>query len=172
MQGDRKIFEFLLLEGMQAGLSWLTVLRKRENFRAAFDDFDPERVARYSPARIRRLLKDTGLIRNRLKLEATVTNARAFLAVQREYGSCARYLWGFCNHRVIVNRRRHIGELPACSPLSTTISQDMKRRGFRFVGPTILYAHMQAMGLINDHLVSCFRYRPLAAAARRTRYAR
>lgn len=167
VRNDRKLFEFLVLEGMQAGLSWLTVLRKRENFRAALDDFDPERVARYTPARIRRLLADPGIIRNRRKLEATVGNARAFLAVRRECGSFSRYMWAFVEHRVIVNRRIHARELPACTPLSEAISRDMRRRGFRFVGPVILYAHMQATGMVNDHLVSCFRYRPLARAAHR-----
>lgn len=155
---DKRIFEHLCLEVMQAGLSWLTVLRKRENFRRAFADFDPARIARFDKRRVARLLADAGIIRNRLKIEAVVANARAFLRVQKEFGSFSAYIWRFVGGRTLVNRWRTIGELPARTHVSDALSQDLKARGFKFVGSTICYAHMQATGLVNDHLVSCFRW--------------
>ena len=158
---DRKHFEFLILEGMQAGLSWMTVLRKREAFRDAFDGFDPERVARYDARKIRQLLTNPGIIRNRLKVAAAVTNARAFLAVQAEQGSFTRYIWSFVGGRPKVNRWRMLAQLPCTSPESDALSADLIRRGFKFVGSTICYSHLQAAGLINDHIVDCFRYREL-----------
>jgi len=158
---DRLLFEFLVLEGAQAGLSWLTVLRKRENYRQAFDGFDPPRVARYDEAKIQRLLQNPGIIRNRLKVRAAVTNAQAFLKVQEEFGSFDRFIWSFVNGRPIVNAWKRDGEIPASTPLSDTISRELKRRGFKFVGSTIVYAHMQATGMVNDHTTDCFRHRAL-----------
>ncbi|MDQ7007374.1 MAG: DNA-3-methyladenine glycosylase I [Acidobacteriota bacterium] len=158
---DRKLFEFLVLEGAQAGLSWLTILKRREGYRRAYRGFDPRKVARFGASSVRRLLADTGIIRNRLKIEASISNARAFLKVQEEWGSFDAYIWSFVDGRPLQNRWRNVSELPASTPLSETISRDLKRRGFRFVGPTIVYAHMQATGMVNDHLVSCFRYRQL-----------
>jgi DNA-3-methyladenine glycosylase I len=155
---DRKLFEFLALEGMQAGLSWSTILRKREAFRAAFHGFDPEMVARYEEREIRRLLGNPGIIRNRLKLEATVNNAKRFLDVQRECGSFDAYIWNFVGGKPIRNHFKSQSQLPAFTPLSDTISADLKKRGFKFVGSTIVYAHMQATGMVNDHLVSCYRH--------------
>jgi DNA-3-methyladenine glycosylase I len=154
---DRKLFEFLVLEGAQAGLSWYTVLRKREHYRAAFDGFDPEKVARYDKRRVDALMKNAGLIRNRAKIEAAVNNARRFLEVQREFGSFDVYIWRFVDGRPIVNAWRSIADFPARTALSDTISADLKRRGFRFVGSTIVYAHMQATGMVNDHAVGCYR---------------
>ena len=159
LHDDGKLFEFLVLEGMQAGLSWRTVLHKREHFRRAFDGFDPRKIARYRPAKIRQLLRDPGIIRNRQKIEATVRNARAFLEVQREFGSFDRFLWGFVGGRPIANARRRLQQLPATSPESHAMSRALRERGFRFIGSTICYAHMQATGMVNDHLVYCFRYR-------------
>ena len=156
---DRALFEFLVLEGMQAGLSWLTVLRKREAFRRAFHGFEPARVARYTRRDLARLLRDPGIIRNRQKLDAAVANARAFLDVQREYGGFHRFLWSFVGHRPIRNAWRTLRELPVTTPASNAMSRGLKAHGFRFVGPTICYAHMQATGMVNDHLVGCFRYR-------------
>ncbi|MBI5366626.1 MAG: DNA-3-methyladenine glycosylase I [Planctomycetes bacterium] len=159
VRDDRRLFEFLLLEGAQAGLSWITILRKREHYRAAFDGFDPEKVARYGAARIGRLLENSGIVRNRLKVGSAVKNARAFLAVAEEYGSFARYQWSFVpGGRPLVNARRTLAELPARTAESDAWSKDLKRRGFSFVGSTIVYAHMQAVGMVNDHLVGCFRY--------------
>ena len=155
---DRKLFEFLVLEGMQAGLSWLCVLNKRENFRRAFDRFDPEKVARYRSPKIESLLKDTGIIRNRLKVESAVTNARAFLKVQEECGSFQRFMWGFVDGKPLVHRYRRLKELPAKSRESDALSKELVLRGFRFVGSTICYAHMQATGMVNDHVVTCFRH--------------
>lgn len=166
VRDDRRLFEFLILEGAQAGLSWLTILRKREAYRRAFDGFDPERVARYDARRVARLLADAGIVRNRLKIESAVKNARAFLEVQQEFGSFAAYQWRFVEGRPIVNRWRAQGEVPARTALSDTISKDLKRRGFSFVGSTIVYAHMQAVGMVNDHLTDCFRHRPLAVPER------
>lgn len=159
---DRKLFEFILLEGAQAGLSWITILRKRENYRKAFAGFDPRKVARFSSREIRRLMKNEGIVRNRLKIEAAVSNARAFLAVQKEFGSFDRYIWQFVGGKPKVNRRRTIKDIPARTPESDAMSADLKRRGFKFVGTTICYAHMQATGMVNDHVVSCFRHRELA----------
>jgi DNA-3-methyladenine glycosylase I len=158
---DRKLFEFIVLEGAQAGLSWSTVLNKRENYRKAFDGFDPKKVARYTPKRVEKLLRNAGIIRNRLKVESAISNARAFLAVQQEFGSFDRYIWGFVNGKPVQNRWKTLKQIPARTPLSDRISKDLKKRGFRFVGSTIVYAHMQATGMVNDHLVNCFRYRQL-----------
>jgi DNA-3-methyladenine glycosylase I len=158
---DRTLFEFILLEGAQAGLSWITVLRKRKNFRRAFADFDPERVARFEDDDIERLINDAGIIRNRLKIEAAIGNARAFLEVQERFGSFDCYIWDFVNGEPIVNRFRTMAEVPAETDLSRTISKDLKQRGFCFVGPVIVYSHMQATGMVNDHLVDCFRWKEL-----------
>ena len=159
---DRKHFEFLMLEGAQAGLSWITILRKRENYRKAFANFNAARVARFGARDVRRLLRNAGIVRNRLKIAAAITNARAFLAVQKEFGSFDRYVWRFVGGRARVNHRRSLKSLPAHTRESDALSKDLKLRGFRFVGSTIIYAHMQAVGMINDHLVSCFRHRALA----------
>lgn len=156
---DRRHFEFLILEGAQAGLSWRTVLHRREGYRRAFADFDPERVARFTPRRVEALLADPGIIRNRLKVESAVGNARAFLQVRDEFGSFSAYVWAFVDGRPVRNRWRRQEEVPATSPVSDALSRDLKRRGFRFVGSTIVYAHLQATGLVNDHLVGCFRHR-------------
>ena len=159
---DRVIFEFLLLEGAQAVLSWGTILRKRENFRQAFRNFDPVEVARFDATTVQRLLRNPGIIRNKLKVNSAVQNAKAFLKVQEEFGSFDSYIWSFVGGRTKVNKWRSLGEIPAATPESAAMSKDLGRRGFRFVGPTICYAHMQATGMVNDHLVSCFRYRELA----------
>ena len=156
---DRTHFEFLVLESAQAGLSWSTVLNKREGYRLAFSAFDPEKVARYTRARIQKLMADPGIIRNRMKIEAAVGNARAFLSVQQEFGSFDAYCWQFVGGKPKQNRWRTPKQIPATSPESDAFSKDLKRRGFAFVGSTIVYAHMQAVGMVNDHLVSCFRYR-------------
>ena len=156
---DRILFEFLTLEGAQAGLSWSTILKKRENYRRAFADFDPIRVARFSPAKIERLMLDAGIVRNRLKIESTVSNARAFLGVQKEFGSFDAYIWQFVDGRPKQNARRSMRDIPASTPESDAMSKDLKKRGFRFVGTTICYAFMQAIGMVNDHLVTCFTYR-------------
>lgn len=162
LHDDAKLFEFLILEGMQAGLSWLTILRKRENFRRAFDGFDAERVARYGPGDVERLLGDAGIIRNRQKIDAAINNARLFLDVQAEFGAFDRYIWRFVDDRPIVNACRSLADIAATSPESDVLSKDLKRRGFKFVGSTICYAHMQATGMVNDHLVDCFRYGAVA----------
>jgi DNA-3-methyladenine glycosylase I len=154
---DRLLFEFLVLEGAQAGLSWITVLRKRDAYRRAFDGFDPERVARYDARKIARLLGDAGIVRNRAKIESAVKNARAFLAVQEAHGSFDAYQWRFVDGRPIQNRRRATKDVPARTRESDALSKDLKQRGFSFVGSTIMYAHMQAVGMVNDHLVTCFR---------------
>ena len=159
LHDDRKLFEFLVLEGMQAGLSWSTVLRKRENFRKAFHGFDPVRIARYRQRDVERLLSDAGIIRNRLKIQAAITNAQCFLEVQKEFGTFDAYIWGFVGGRPIKNRFKSLSEIPAVTPESEVLSKDLKSRGFKFVGPTIVYAHMQATGMVNDHTVDCFRYR-------------
>jgi DNA-3-methyladenine glycosylase I len=158
---DRLLFEFLILEGAQAGLSWITILKKRENYRLAFDNFDPAIVAKYNKRKIESLLKNPGIVRNRLKVESSVTNAEAFLAVQNEFGSFDAYIWGFVGGRPIQNARKSLKDVPARTVKSDAISKDLKRRGFRFVGTTICYAFMQATGMINDHLVGCFRYKEL-----------
>ena len=155
---DRVFFEFLTLEGAQAGLSWSTILKKRERYRELFEEFDAARVARFTPARIERRLGDAGIVRNRLKVESTVRNARAFLAVQSEFGSFDRYIWRFVDGTPRVNRRRSIGEIPARTRESDALSKDLLRRDFKFVGSTICYAFMQACGLVDDHVVTCFRY--------------
>jgi DNA-3-methyladenine glycosylase I len=155
---DRKLFEFLILEGMQAGLSWMTILRKRENFRAAFDDFDPVKVAKYDQAKFEQLMLDAGIIRNRRKIESATQNAHAFLTVQEEFGSFDAYMWQFVGGKPIVNTWRKMSQLPAQTDESVVISKDLKKRGFNFVGPTIVYAHMQATGMVNDHTTDCFRY--------------
>ncbi|NMB73912.1 MAG: DNA-3-methyladenine glycosylase I [Myxococcales bacterium] len=159
---DERLFEFLVLESMQAGLSWAIVLRKRENFRRAFAAFDPVAVARFGAKDVARLCADPGIIRNRAKIQSVVKNARAFLAVREEFGSFARYIWGFVDGRPIRHSIRKLEDLPARSPESDRIAADMKRRGFSFMGSTIVYAHMQATGMVNDHLVQCFRYRQVA----------
>ena len=161
---DRRLFEFLILEGAQAGLSWSTILRKREGYREAFAGFDPEQVARFDKRRCERLLRFPGIVRNRLKIESAVTNARAFLAVQEEHGSFDRYVWRFVGGRPIVNRWREMAQIPAHTAVSDALAADLRKRGFKFVGSTIVYAHMQATGMVNDHLVSCFRYRALRDA--------
>jgi DNA-3-methyladenine glycosylase I len=163
---DRRFFEFLILEGAQAGLSWSTILQKRDGYRRAFADFDPVRVARFTPARVARLLADPAIVRNRLKVESAVANARAFLAVQAEHGSFDRYVWGFVGGAPLQGRRGALRDVPARTPESDAMSRDLKRRGFRFVGTTICYAFMQATGLVNDHLVSCFRHAALAGRPR------
>ena len=155
---DMTLFEFLLLEGAQAGLAWITVLRKRDGYRRLFADFQPEKIARYSDARLEKLLKDPAIIRNRLKVFGARTNARAFLQVQEEFGSFSDYIWGFVDGRPIQNHWRSLEDVPATSPISDKLSKDMKRRGFTFVGSTILYAHMQATGMVNDHIADCFRH--------------
>jgi len=162
LHDDAKLFEFLILEGAQAGLSWDTILRKRENYRKAFDGFDVNKVARYTEKRIEKLLQDEGIIRNRLKVAAAVSNAKAFIAVQKEFGSFDKYIWGFVNEKPIVNKWKQTGQVPATSYVSDAISIEMKSRGFKFVGSTIIYAHMQATGMVNDHLTSCFRYKEVA----------
>lgn len=158
LHDDRKLFEMLILEGAQAGLSWSTILRKRENYRKAFDRFDPRRIALYTPARLRSLMGNEGIVRNRLKIAAAVTNARAFLKVQEEFGSFDAYLWRFVEGRPIKKSRRKLADIPARTPESDALSADLKRRGFTFVGSTICYAFMQAVGMANDHTVGCFRY--------------
>jgi DNA-3-methyladenine glycosylase I len=163
---DRRLFEFLVLEGAQAGLSWLTILRKRAAYRRAFDGFDPERVAMYDAERTRSLLADAGIVRNRLKIDAAVRNARVVLDLQREFGSFDAYLWRFVDGRPRINRPHHMGEVPARTPESEALSRDLTRRGCTFFGPTIAYAFMQAVGMVNDHLVGCFRHAELARAAR------
>jgi DNA-3-methyladenine glycosylase I len=160
VKDDRVLFEFLILEGAQAGLSWATVLKKRENYRRALHRFDPKRLARCGAADVRRWLGDAGLIRHRGKLESAISNARAFLAVQAECGSFAEYLWAFVDGRPVVNSPRRQNEVPARTALSDRISKDLKKRGFKFVGSTIVYAYLQAVGVVNDHVQSCYRYRP------------
>jgi DNA-3-methyladenine glycosylase I len=158
---DQRLFEFLTLEGAQAGLAWITILRKREGYRRAFAGFDPEAVARFDAAKVAELLADPGIVRNRLKVESTVGNARAFLQVREEFGSFAAYMWRFVDGRPRQNAWRTLAEIPASTPESAAFSRDLKQRGFRFVGTTICYAHMQAVGMVNDHLVDCFRWREL-----------
>jgi DNA-3-methyladenine glycosylase I len=155
---DRLLFEFLILEGAQAGLSWITILRKRVAYRAAFAGFDPEKVARFNEETVAKLLANPGIVRNRLKVASAITNARAFLKVQEEFGSFDAYQWRFVEDRPIQNGWRSMKEVPVCTPVSDAMSRDLKRRGFRFVGSTICYAHMQAVGMVNDHTVDCFRW--------------
>ena len=158
---DAKLFEFLILEGAQAGLSWITILKKRDNYRKCFNGFNPEKVARYDAAKIQSLLNNEGIIRNRLKINAAVTNAKAFLAVQKEFGSFSAYIWQFVDGKPIMNQWKTTGEIPPKTPLSEKMSRDLKKRGFTFVGPTICYAFMQAVGMVNDHIVDCFRYKEI-----------
>jgi len=158
---DRLLFEFLTLESAQAGLSWYTVLRKRENYRSAFDGFDPEKVARYDEEKIQQLLANPGIIRNRLKVRSAVNNARLFLKVQEEFGSFDAYIWRFVDGTPVVNKLRTLSEYPATTPQSDAMSKDLRKRGFKFVGSTICYAHMQATGMVNDHTMDCFRYREI-----------
>jgi DNA-3-methyladenine glycosylase I len=164
---DRRHFEFLILEGAQAGLSWRTVLQRREGYRRAFAGFDPQKVARFTPARVERLLADRGIIRNRAKVASAIANARAFLQVQEEFGSFDAFIWSFVGGTTRVNARRSLKEIPAQTRESGALSKELVRRGFRFVGPTIVYSHMQACGLVNDHLVSCSRHGELARLAGR-----
>lgn len=158
VHNDRKLFEFLILEGAQAGLSWNTILNKRENYRRAFDGFDPQLVARYDRAKIRKLLADPGIVRNKLKIASTIENAKAFLGVQVEFRSFDGYIWQFVGGKPLVNKRKSLKQVPARTPESDAMSKDLKRRGFKFVGSTICYAFMQAVGMVNDHVITCFRY--------------
>lgn len=159
---DRRLFEFLVLEGAQAGLSWSTILNKRDGYRKAFADFDPVRVAKFTADRIERLMLNAGIVRNRKKIESTIGNARAFLEIQREFGSFSNYQWRFVDGKPIVNRWGQLREIPAKTTISDQLSKDLYHRGFRFVGSTIIYAHMQAVGMVNDHIVGCFRHSQLA----------
>ena len=156
VHNERKHFEMLVLEGAQAGLSWATILNRREGYRKAFDNFEPEKVAAYDDEKVEALLQDPGIIRNRLKVKSAIKNARVFLAIQQECGSFDHYLWGFVDHQPIINHFKTLEEIPAQTELSQKISKDLKKRGMSFVGPTIVYAHMQAIGMVNDHLVDCF----------------
>jgi DNA-3-methyladenine glycosylase I len=160
---DRLLFEFLTLETFQAGLSWITILKKRENFREAFDGFDYRMIAEYGQEKIDALLGNAGIIRNKLKIRATITNARAFMDVQREFGSFDHYIWGFVDHQPILNHWQHDDDVPPNTPLSDAISKDLKKRRFKFVGSTVVYAHMQATGMVNDHIVKCFRHPDVAS---------
>jgi DNA-3-methyladenine glycosylase I len=165
LHDDQRLFEFLILEGAQAGLSWITILKKRENYRAAFDNFDPRKVARYDAKDVARLMANAGIVRNRLKIAAAIQNAKAFLAVQKEFGTFDRYIWSFVGGRPIENRRAQLSDIPARTPESDAMSRDLLARGFKFVGSTICYAHMQATGMVNDHLVSCPRHRAVRKLA-------
>lgn len=158
---DRKLFEYMVLDAFQAGLSWKTILHKRENFRKAFDDFNPEKIAKYSSKKVEKLMNDSGIIRNKLKIMATITNARAFINIQKEFGSFDKYIWQFTSHKKIKNKYKTINEIPAKSKESDSMSNDLKKRGFKFVGSTICYAFMQAAGMVNDHTTACFRYKEL-----------
>jgi len=162
VRDDRVQFEFLILEGAQAGLSWSTILNKRAGYRKHFADFDVQKVARFTPKRIEKILQDPAVVRNRLKVESAVSNAKAFNAVQEEFGSFSDYIWGFVGGKPIQNNFKRDGDVPATSPESDALSKDLKKRGFRFVGSTIIYAHMQATGLVNDHVTACFRHKPCA----------
>jgi len=158
---DRHLFEMLILEGAQAGLSWATILKKRENYRAAFNRFDPKKVARYDEAKVQELLENAGIVRNRLKIAAAVQNAKAFLEVQKEFGTFDKYIWRFVDHKPIQNARKSLKDVPAKTAQSDAMSKDLLRRGFKFVGSTICYAYMQAVGMVNDHVVDCFRWKQL-----------
>jgi len=164
---DDSLFEFLILEGAQAGLAWITVLRKREGYRKAFNNFDAKKIARYSDNKIEKLLANQDIIRNRLKIMSARSNARAFLAVQKDYGSFANYVWRYVDFQPIQNHWQSLQQVPAATPLSTAISKDLKKRGFNFVGPTIIYAFMQATGMVNDHTVDCFRHRQCASQGKK-----
>jgi len=165
LHDDRRLFEMLILEGAQAGLSWITILKKREAFRKAFDSFDPSRVARYDGRKVQELLRNRGIIRNRLKIRSAVQNARVFLEIREEFGTFDRYVWQFVGNRPIHNRWKKLQEIPARTKESDALSRDLKKRGFKFVGSTICYAFMQAVGMVNDHVVDCFRYREIKSAA-------
>ena len=158
IKDDGLLFEFLMLETFQAGLSWITILRKRENFRKAFDDFNYKKIAKYGESKIASLLQDAGIIRNKLKIKATVTNAQEFINLQNEFGSFEKYIWGFVDGQPIKNNHKDYKKAPANTPVSDAISKDLKKRGFKFVGSTVIYAHMQATGMVNDHEINCFRY--------------
>lgn len=158
---DATLFEFLILETFQAGLSWITILRKRENFRKALDQFDYKKIAKYKQSKVDTLLQDAGIIRNKLKIHATISNAQCFMQIQEEFGSFSKYIWGFVDGKPVINRLKSANEAPANTPLSDALSKDLKKRGFKFVGSTVVYAHMQATGMVNDHEVSCFRYKEL-----------
>jgi len=158
---DAKLFEFLILETFQAGLSWITVLRKRENFRKAFDNFNYQKIALYDENKYESLLQDAGIIRNKLKIKATISNAKAFMIIQKEFGTFSKYIWGFTNGKPLVNSFESLNDIPAKTVLSDTLSKDLKKRGFKFVGSTVIYAHMQATGMVNDHIKSCFRYKEI-----------
>ncbi|MCK9408541.1 MAG: DNA-3-methyladenine glycosylase I [Bacteriovoracaceae bacterium] len=158
MHDDRKLFEMLNLEGAQAGLSWITILRKRDNYRKAFDNFDPKKILKYDASKIKQLLANAGIVRNKLKISSVMTNAEAFLRVQKEFGSFDTYIWQFAGGKPIINKRHSIKDIPATTPESDAMSKDLKKRGFKFVGSTICYAYMQACGMVNDHEVKCFRY--------------
>jgi DNA-3-methyladenine glycosylase I len=160
---DQKHFEFLVLESAQAGLSWITILKKRENYRKAYDGFDPKKVARYGEAKKAKLLADSGIVRNRLKIEASITNARRFLEIQKEWGSFSSYIWHFSGGGPVAGKWKTLEELPARTPLSDAVSADLKKRGFRFLGSIIMYSHLQATGIVNDHIRSCFRYNEIRA---------
>ena len=164
---DKVQFEFLILEGAQAGLSWSTILNKREGYRQAFAGFDVEKVARFTDKRVEKLLTNPAIVRNRLKVKSAVTNAKAFIKVQEEFGSFSKYIWGFVDGKPVQNKFRKDSDIPATSTASDDLSKDLKKRGFKFVGSTIVYAHMQATGLVNDHVVGCFRHKPCAAMARK-----
>ena len=158
---DRLLFEFLILEGMQAGLSWSTILNKRDNFRRAFDNFEANKIARYDQTKIKELLENQGIIRNRLKIEATIKNARLFLEIQKEFGSFSHFIWKFVDHKPLINKWKSLSDIPAKTGLSDEMSKDLKKRGFKFIGSTICYAFMQAVGMVNDHTMNCFRYKEL-----------
>jgi len=158
---DATLFEFLILETFQAGLSWITILRKRENFRAAFDNFDYKKIATYNEDKYEELLQNSGIIRNKLKIKATINNAIAFMEIQNEFGSFSQYIWQFVNHKPIQNHWSKMTDLPATTELSDKISKDLKKRGFKFVGSTVMYAHMQATGMVNDHIASCFKFKKI-----------
>jgi len=158
LHDDRKLFEFLLLDGFQAGLSWITILKKRSNYRKAFDRFEPRKIATYDSDKVKQLLSNTGIIRNRLKIQAAIQNAKSFLEVKKEFGSFDNYIWRFTGSQTIKNARKTLAEIPAQTKESVAMSNDLKKRGFKFVGPTICYAFMQAAGMVNDHIVDCFRY--------------
>lgn len=164
---DKKLFEFLILEGMQAGLSWITILRKRENYHKAFDNFDAAKISRYKSARIEKLMQNEGIIRNRLKIEAVMANAKAYLQIQKEFGTFARYIWGFVDNRPVTNNFATMKEIPPETETARVMSKDLKKRGFKFVGPTICYAFMQAVGLVNDHTVDCFRHKDVQKLAKK-----
>ncbi len=161
LHDDQRLFEFLILEGAQAGLSWITILKKRDHYRRLYDHFDPVKVARYGVEKRQSLLADAGIVRNRLKVDASINNAQAFLAVQVEFGSFARYIWSFVDHQPQLNHWQSLADVPVSTPISEAMSKDLKKRGFKFVGPTICYAFMQATGMVNDHLVSCHRHAQL-----------